>query len=140
MKMQKRYPRLAVIIGAIGALLAARSTVSAMFGAAGISRAITLGSLTLTSVYPRIFTPNGDGANDKAGFHFDNPELLPVSGSIFDITGAKVADMKPSASLPDSLLVWDGKDDGGKVVPGGIYLYQIVFQGKTATGTVVVVR
>ena len=47
-------------------------------------RSISLGSLTMTGVYPRIFTPNGDGANDKAVFHFDNPELLPVSGAIFD--------------------------------------------------------
>jgi hypothetical protein len=37
-------------------------------------------------------------------------------------------------------LVWDGKSSDGQVVAGGGYLYQIEFQGKRATGTVVVAR
>jgi hypothetical protein len=38
------------------------------------------------------------------------------------------------------VLLWDGKNVDGEVVAGGIYIYQIEFQGKTATGTVVVAR
>ena len=56
---------------------------------------ISIGTLTLTGVYPRIFSPNGDGRNDKAGFHFSNPEDLPVSGEVFDLSGARVADLSP---------------------------------------------
>jgi hypothetical protein len=100
---------------------------------------VTLGSLTLTRVAPRIITPNGDGANDKARFEFDNPEDLPVTGEVYNLAGARVADLK-GGSDPASLLLWDGKDVDGKVVAGGIYIYQIEFQGKTATGTVVVAR
>jgi hypothetical protein len=107
--------------------------------ALGIARSVTLGSLTFLGVYPRIFSPNGDGANDKAAFHFDNPEFLPIDGKVFDLSGAQVASMKPGKDV-DSTLVWDGKDFDGRVVPGGIYLYQIGFQGKQATGTVVVAR
>jgi len=99
----------------------------------------TLGSLTLTRVAPRILTPNGDGFNDKARFEFDNPELLPVSGTIYSLAGARVADLK-GGSDPTTVLLWDGKDVDGRVVAGGIYIYQIEFQGKTATGTVVVAR
>ena len=126
-----------MIVGIVLTLLS--GGVAAMLSSPMIGRSVNLGSLTLTGVYPRIFTPNGDGANDKAVFHFDNPELLPIDGQIFDLTGARVASMRPGTD-PDTLLVWDGKDSDGRTVPGGIYLYQIVFQGKRATGTVIVAR
>lgn len=100
------------------------------------ARAISIGDLTFTGVFPRIFTPNSDGFNDKAVFHFDNPEQLPVTGKIFDIAGAEVA----SLSAGTDTVVWDGKDSNGQTVPGGIYLYSIEFQGKNITGTVVVAR
>ena len=44
------------------------------------------------------------------------------------------------ANSLEQTLVWDGKDGDGQVVAGGIYIYQIEFQGKFATGTVVVSR
>jgi len=103
-------------------------------------RAISIGTLTFTGVFPRIFTPNSDGLNDKALFHFDNPEFLPVDGKVYDISGAEVASLAPGTTDPELLLTWDGKDTSGKVVPGGIYLYKINFQGEEITGTVVVAR
>lgn len=102
-------------------------------------RAISIGSLEFTGVYPRIFTPNSDGFNDKAVFHFVNPELLPISGTVYDISGSEVASLAPGTT-PDSLMTWDGRDSGGRIVPGGIYLFKIVFQGENITGTVVVAR
>ncbi len=104
-----------------------------------LSASVTLGSVTLASVYPRIITPNGDSHNDKARFEFDNPEDLPVSGQVFDLSGARVATLSsgtPTAAA--TILLWDGKDVDGQTVAGGIYIYQIEFQGKHATGTVVV--
>ena len=105
----------------------------------GRSGSVSIETLTLTWVCPRIFTPNADGANDKVVFHFDNPEQLPVSGTIYDLPGAKVADLS-AGSDPVTLLMWNGKDSEGRVVPGGLYLYQIEFEGKIITGTVVVAR
>ena len=105
---------------------------------ATVQAMVQLGSVTLTVVKCRIFTPNGDGFNDKARFELDNPEQLAVTGEVFDIHGARVASLQPGTS-PDVLL-WDGKDSDGQVVAGGIYIYQLEFQGKTATGTVVVAR
>ncbi len=101
---------------------------------------VSLGSITLTKVACRIFTPNGDGYNDKARFEFDNPDLSALTGAVYDITGARVGHLQPSAAKPEEVLVWDGKDDDGQVVAGGIYIYDIIFEGKHATGTVVVAR
>lgn len=119
--------------------LARPHSLFAAFGVPSMVSSISLGSLTFTGVRPRIFSPNGDGANDKAAFHFDNPELLPVEGEIFDLSGSRVATMRPGTD-PSSLLLWDGKDNDGRTVPGGVYIYQIEFQGHHATGTVVVAR
>ena len=103
-------------------------------------RAATHGTgATLTRVYPRIITPNGDGWNDKAIFQFDNPQLLPLSGKVYDITGALVASLQIGPN-PDSTLSWDGKSSGGTVVPGGIYIYQIDLGGTSESGTIVVAR
>jgi hypothetical protein len=104
-----------------------------------IRAASHLSGLVLTRVYPRIITPNGDGWNDKAIFEFDNPQLLPLSGKMYDITNALVATLKPGPN-PDASLEWDGKDSGGKVVPGGIYMYQVDVGGTPASGTIVVAR
>ena len=101
----------------------------------------TLGSLTLAAVKCRVFTPNGDGYNDKARFEFVNPEQLPISGTVYDLSGARVASLQAGASTNTvDVLLWDGKDVDGRVVAGGIYIYQIEYQGKTATGTVIVAR
>lgn len=124
-----------LILAVVGLAL---SPASAMIGSIASRTAMSLGDLTF-SVYPRIFSPNGDGANDKAGFHFDNPQDVPVQGRIYDLAGAKVADLT-SPSDPAIFLVWDGKDAGGRAVPGGIYLYQLDYQDKHATGTVIVAR
>lgn len=111
---------------------------SSRLGRYQIRQAIRIGPISLTRVYPRVFSPNDDGWNDKVIFEFDNPGLLPVKGEIFDVTGAKVADMAPGPN-PDASLVWDGKS-GGQAVPAGIYIYQIEVAGETANGTVVVAK
>ena len=122
--------------GALAAFLAVQGgSVSALMMGMPAS-AMSLGDLTF-SVYPRIFTPNGDGMNDRATFHFTNPQDLPVEGEVFDLSGAKVANLTPGTD-PAQLLAWDGKDTVGRTVPSGVYLYQIEYQGKHATGTVVV--
>jgi len=102
---------------------------------------MTLGSLTITKVACRIFTPNGDHFNDKARFELDNPEQLPVGGTVYDLSGARVASLQPgTGTAAVDVLLWDGKNGDGQVVAGGIYIYDIDFQGKHATGTVVVAK
>jgi len=100
-----------------------------------------LGDVTLVQVYPRIITPNGDGFNDVAIFQFGESTLtgLDIQGEVFDVTGAKVADLKPGPD-PSTTLMWDGKDNSGRTVRSGIYIYQIMIQGSRISGSVVVAR
>jgi gliding motility-associated-like protein len=97
---------------------------------------VSIGTLTFTGVFPRIFTPNSDGYNDKAVFHFDNPEQLPVTGKIYDISGSEVASLPAGTDT----VLWDGKSSDGHTVPGGVYLYSLEYQGKNITGTIIVAR
>ncbi len=99
-------------------------------------------SLSQGNVYPRLFTPNGDGLNDRVYFILENPNNVPVSGEIFDKDGRHVRTLPPADSHSGigTTLIWDGKDDRGNVVPGGAYIYRISGEGKSFTGTVGVAR
>jgi hypothetical protein len=114
---------------------------SARMGMYQIKEATLTGDLTLIQVYPRIITPNGDGLNDEAIFQFGEGSLSgkTLSGEIFDVTGQKIATLKPGPD-PESTLKWDGKSDGGQVVPSGIYIYQLSVAGQRVNGTLVVAR
>ena len=111
---------------------------STPFATAG-SPAQSLGGITLTEVAPRVVTPNGDLLNDVIYFKFDNTVSgLPLESQVYDIHGAKVSGMTPNSN--ETALLWNGKDDGGRIVPSGIYIYSIKLGDRQATGTVVVAR
>jgi gliding motility-associated-like protein len=87
----------------------------------------------------KIFTPNGDNYNDEIVITYDNPNESVISlAKIYDITGAEIAEFKQGPV--GNSLVWDGKDKNNKIVPCGIYLYQIQAEGKTFTGTIIVAK
>ena len=92
----------------------------------------------LSNLSSRVITPNGDGRNDYVVFTLDNPRDSSITGKIYDLSGAFVADMKPGTQIADT-LAWDGKSNGS-VVPRGVYVYQIKAEGKTFNGTLVVIR
>lgn len=96
--------------------------------------------LSRGSPYPRVITPNGS-ENRKVFFFFDNPTDNDVSGTIYDIRGAKVRELRVTSESPTSTsLVWDGRDEQGAVVPSGVYLYKIRSGDQSVTGTVAVAR
>ncbi|MBK8575543.1 MAG: gliding motility-associated C-terminal domain-containing protein [Elusimicrobia bacterium] len=95
-----------------------------------------------TDVFPRIFSPNGDGINDVVYFKVDNPRLAQVSGVIIDMSGSHVASLvavSDNIPTPDS-FVWDGRDENGNRVPSGPYVYKIDGEGSVLSGVVVVAR
>jgi hypothetical protein len=99
-------------------------------------------TLDKASVFPKIFSPNGDGINDVIYFMVENPKQSSVSGKIVDMSGAEVGILRPAgAGAPTAdTLTWDGKDNSGQLVPSGVYIYKITGEGKTITGTLVVAR
>lgn len=92
----------------------------------------------IAQISNKVITPNGDGLNDFVVFRFNNPQASSVAGQVFDVRGAKIADMTAGSQVAGS-LVWDGKS-GGRAVPRGVYVYQIEAEGKTFNGTIVVIR
>ena len=89
--------------------------------------------ISTTVVDPNPFTPNGDGRNDETFFSFIVTNLVkerPLRLEIFDLTGRKVRtllDTRSSARafVEQDALRWDGRDDNGRLLPPGLYLFQI---------------
>jgi hypothetical protein len=85
---------------------------------------------------PNPFTPNGSGdGTDRTIFHAatrDNNIQFTIK--IFDLNGRLVR------TLENNNNVWDGRDERGRVVEGGLYIYQILSGEEVISGTVVVVK
>ncbi len=91
------------------------------------------------TVRPNPFTPNYDGYNDLVYFDFGanlrTTEELTIE--IFDDRGYLVRKLD-SYIRP---LVWDGTDNNGQKLEGGIYFYQIrPNQGASHVGSLVLIR
>jgi hypothetical protein len=95
----------------------------------------------------RIITPNGDGLNDKAFFCFDNFADSDVTGTVYTLLGGQLANLQPRqnvagqqcpAGSKEQFQTWDPQTQGQ--VSSGIYVYLVRAEGKTFSGTVVVVR
>lgn len=95
---------------------------------------------------PGLFTPNGDGANDHVVISYQVLKVLeavPVSISIRDLGQRELRRFERRDAFGIHQQAWDGKDNGGALVPPGIYLYRIEVESETesgvAAGTVAVV-
>ncbi|OGR81587.1 MAG: hypothetical protein A2X32_03440 [Elusimicrobia bacterium GWC2_64_44] len=114
------------------------STYSRVLGQFAVRAAPLAASFSFTKVSPRVFTPDEpDTSVNRARFYFENPEGAEVTIRIFDITGALV---RRNLEYEGAWMFWNGKDQAGTFVKGGVYIYQVESGDKVITGTVVVAK
>lgn len=125
--------------GEIDVLTGEIYTYSRVLGQFAIRAAPLASVFTVTKVAPRIFSPDEpDPLVNRARFYFENPGGGEVTIRIFDITGALVR--RNLESEGSNIMFWNGKDQAGVLVKGGVYIYQIEATDKVITGTVVVAK
>ena len=80
------------------------------------------------SMQPKVLTPNGDGIGDRlvvklALINVLAPRLLNMA--FFDLAGRRVRQIAAEVLAGDQQLIWDGRDQFGKLVPPGHYIMRI---------------
>ena len=81
-------------------------------------------------VVPNPFTPNGDGINDVVEFAFP---VFKIQGQkvmlleVYSLSGRLLLRLEnPVASAAGfQHLVWDGRDDNGRLAPPGLYICRV---------------
>lgn len=91
-------------------------------------------TLAITSAYPNPFNAN-------VIFEFSMPNAGEARGAIYDLLGRKVktiADRQFTAGT--HTVVWDGKNESGRVVGSGIYFFRLESGDKLAVEKVTLLK
>ncbi len=65
--------------------------------------------------------------NPRTTVRYDLPRAAPVVLAIYDLSGRRVRTLRDGADEPAGSheAEWDGRDDGGRVVPSGVYVCRL---------------
>lgn len=91
----------------------------------------------LGEVRPRagLFTPNGDGINERFALDFDLLKLtrpVPVALEIFDLAGHPFRRLELGRLGSGTQTgLWDGRDEAGHLAVPGLYLYSLQVEADT---------
>ena len=86
---------------------------------------------------PAVFTPNGDGVNDRVDFEIQVFRLgleAPLRFEVYDLGGRLLATpFDGERASGQFTAAWDGKDGAGGLVAPGIYLVRAVLETDAGT-------
>ncbi len=102
---------------------------------------VTVASLDTEKIVcqPRIFSPAGSVFEfPHTNILFDLSESDNVTARIFNLSGKIKRTLKPEQTLGpgNNIIVWDGKDSDGSVVPSGLYIVTLESSGSMLKTTV----
>jgi len=69
---------------------------------------------------------------------FSAPRGEKVSLRVYDVSGRLVRAL--SEGVPEAKATWDGRDEAGRRLPGGVYFYRLESSGRSMTQKVVITR
>ncbi len=92
---------------------------------------------TIVSVQPEVFTPNGDGIDDRLYIHFNIDEPgATATIRIYNSNGTEVRYLVNNQTLADNgYFIWDGLSENNSILQPGIYI--IYFQCIYPTGQII---
>jgi flagellar hook assembly protein FlgD len=91
---------------------------------------------------PRIFSPQGNGYDDKTAISFNLGKESNVTIKIYNPAGrlVKILTENENMSHGNNVVYWDGKNQQGEFCVSGLYIVTIQAEEKMATKTVVVLN
>ena len=91
--------------------------------------------LTNARAEPPVFSPNGDGINDRAQLNYDITNIAsptPLTIKIYDLAGRLVRRLYDADDISGRYAhAWDGKNGAGELVSPGHYLFTIELEAGT---------
>jgi len=89
---------------------------------------------------PRVLSPNGGGFDTRLAISFDLGHATSGAVKVFDRAGRLVKEVVEAGSFTPgrNVVFWDGRDGGGHVVPSGLYMVAVRFDGETKVASVAV--
>ncbi|MDW8055161.1 MAG: hypothetical protein RMJ13_00425 [Elusimicrobiota bacterium] len=103
-------------------------------------------SFEIISISPKKFySPLESPPFDKVRFVIKHRKTVKPVGKIYDITGTEIRNLNPDVAqerdeFTTTEFHWDGKDNSGKPVRSGIYIYQFESNDGVINGTIIVVK
>ncbi len=91
-------------------------------------------SFTLSQNYPNPFNP-------QTTLRFDLPRSEEIDLAVYNLTGQKVATLAHGLREAGAYtLRWDGRDDDGRALASGVYLYRLTAGDRAATRKLLLLR
>jgi len=78
---------------------------------------------------PNPFSPDGDGFDDQLDIEYQIPLGSNLTLKIYDVKGRLVRTLLNDQPAVSGNIVWDGKNDAGKIVRTGIYILFVQITG-----------